>query len=343
MIHPEFSPQDLTDEQLVGQRLVVGFEGKTADHALEEMIRELRVGGLVLFKRNVGEPAQLAALCGSAQSFAARQGLPPLLICIDQEGGPVARLGPPFTVFPGARHIGERRSTDAAQAFGRTTADELRSVGINVNFAPVLDVVPEGLDRPVMAERVFGSSADLVADLGTTVIRSLQENGVAATAKHFPGIGRTVVDSHLERPVLDTPGRVLAATDLVPFRAAVDAGVEAVMFSHVVYEDLDPHWPASLSSVVSQELLRKTLGFQGVTFTDDLDMGAIEKHYDVPAVARRIVEAPIDIALVCRNQKKAAAIHEALLKTVRTSQAAREQCVNSVTRILRLKQGLVRS
>lgn len=340
MIHPVFSPQDLTDEQLVGQRLVVGFEGKTVDQTLEDVIRELRVGGLVVFKRNVADPSQLAGLCSSAQSLVAAQGLPPLLICIDQEGGSVARLGPPFTVFPGARQIGERGSRQAAEAFGRVTAEELRSVGINVNFAPVLDVVPEGLERPVMGERVFGTRADLVADLGTAVIRSLQENGVAATAKHFPGIGRTVVDSHLDLPILNTPRRDLEAADLMPFRAAVDAGVEAVMLSHVIYEALDPNWPAGLSSVVSQELLRDTLGFQGVTFTDDLDMGAIEKHYDVPAIVHRLVEAQTDIALVCRNQEKAAAIYEALLETVQSCQAARAQCVNAVRRILRLKQRL---
>ena len=189
-----------TARQLAGQRLMVGFEGTASNDRLRYVITELGVGGLVLFKRNVENPEQLHSLCHEAQTIAANSGQPPLLIAIDQEGGPVARLGPPFTVFPGNKAIGKTESRAAAKEFGDVSAKELKAAGINLNFAPVLDVVPEGLSDPIMGDRVFGTNPELVAELGCIVIESLQAGGVAATAKHFPGIGRTTLDSHLGNP-----------------------------------------------------------------------------------------------------------------------------------------------
>lgn len=327
----------LTDEQLAGQRLMVGFRSKVLDEELRFMIEKMHVGGLILFKRNVSDPSQLAELCRAAQALARENGNPKLVISIDQEGGPVARLGPPFTVFPGNRAIGEAGSDAAATEFGTITARELTDVGINMNFAPVLDVVPHGLDS-VMADRVFGEDPELVAHLGSVVIETLQANGISATAKHFPGIGRTTVDSHVDLPYLDVERQALDSTDLAPFAAAIRSGVEAVMLSHVVYRDLDPAWPASLSAIIARDLLRKTMGFEGVAITDDLDMGAVDKHFDVDAIVRRISDAGIDIALICHGRNKAEAAYEALLKAVRESEEARTKATASVQRILNMKR-----
>jgi beta-N-acetylhexosaminidase len=333
-----YSADSLTDEQLAGQRLMVGFEGRVLDDTLRSLIGEMHVGGLILFKRNVSDPSQLADLCHAAQAFAVESGHPRLMVAIDQEGGPVARLGPPFTVFPGNRAIGKARSETAAREFGTITARELKGVGINMNLAPVLDVVPQGLTSPVMADRVFGQEPELVADLGGAVIEALQENGVAATAKHFPGIGRTTVDPHIDLPFLDTGQHVLDSTDLVPFRAAIQSGVEAVMLSHVVYRDLDPAWPAGLSTVIAKDLLRGTLGFEGITITDDLDMGAIDAHFDLDTFVTRISDAEIDIALICHDRAKIEGAYGALLKAVRASDDQRTKAVASVQRILNLKK-----
>jgi beta-N-acetylhexosaminidase len=333
-----YSADSLTDEQLAGQRLMVGFEGRVLDDTLRSLIGEMHVGGLILFKRNVSDPSQLADLCHAAQAFAVESGHPRLMVAIDQEGGPVARLGPPFTVFPGNRAIGKARSETAAREFGTITARELKGVGINMNLAPVLDVVPQGLTSPVMADRVFGQEPELVADLGGAVIEALQENGVAATAKHFPGIGRTTVDPHIDLPFLDTGQHVLDSTDLVPFRAAIQSGVEAVMLSHVVYRDLDPAWPAGLSTVIAKDLLRGTLGFEGITITDDLDMGAIDAHFDLDTFVTRISDAEIDIALICHDRAKIERAYGALLKAVRASDDQRTKAVASVQRILNLKK-----
>ena len=332
-----YEVDSLTDEQLAGQRLMAGFKGMVLDDELRFLIDELCVGGLILFKRNVSDPAQLAELCEAAQAYAVEVGNPPPMIAIDQEGGPVARLGPPFTVFPGNRAIGEARSETAAREFGTTAARELREVGINMNLAPVLDVVPKGLDSPVMADRVFGQDPELVAELGNIVIGALQENGVAATAKHFPGIGRTTVDSHVDLPYVDTERRTLDSSDLVPFAAAIRSGVAAVMLSHVVYSDLDPQWPAGLSSIIARDLLRQTMGFRGVTITDDLDMGAIDKHYDVDTTVSRILDAEVDIVLICHDRARIEAAYGALLRAVRHSQDMRGKTLASVQRILDLK------
>jgi beta-N-acetylhexosaminidase len=331
----------LTDEQLAGQRLMVGFRGNVLDDDLQFMIGEMHVGGLILFKRNVSDPSQVSELCQAAQACAVESGKPPLMIAIDQEGGPVARLGPPFTVFPGNRAIGAARSEKAAREFGTITARELKGVGITVNLAPVLDVAPQGLNS-VMADRVFGWEPELVAYLGKAVIETLQKEGIAATAKHFPGIGRTTADSHVGLPYLDVERHLLDSTDLVPFLAAIGSGVEAVMLSHVVYRDLDPEWPASLSTVIARDLLRKAMGFNGITMTDDLDMGAIDKHFDVETTVRRISDAEIDIALICHDRLKMEKAYEALLRAVRESEDARRKATASVQRILNTKRKYLR-
>jgi len=328
----------LTDEQLAGQSLMVGFNGKVLGDDLRLMITQMHVGGLILFRRNVSDPPQLAELCQAVQALALESGTPRLMIAIDQEGGPVARLGPPFTVFPGNRAIGEAGSETDARAFATTTARELKGVGITMNLAPVLDVIPQGLRASVVADRAFGEDAGLAADLGKVIVRALQHNGVAAAAKHFPGIGRTTIDPHEELPHIDTESRSLDSIDLVPFQAAIRSGVEAVMLAHVVYGDLDPVWPASLSSVISRDLLRETMGFRGVTITDDLDMGAIDRHFDTETLVTRICDAEIDIALICRDRARIEEAYSALLKAIRESQDTRRKRALSVQRILNLKE-----
>jgi beta-N-acetylhexosaminidase len=300
------------------------------------MITGMHVGGLIVFKRNMSDPHGLAELCGAAQALSMKTGHPPLMISVDQEGGPVARLGPPFTVFPGNRAVGKARSHEAAREFGLSTARELKSVGITMNLAPVVDVMEEG-GNGVMADRVFGDDPKLVADLGRVVIEALQAGGVAATAKHFPGMGRAVADPHRWAARINTEKPFLVSRDLVPFRAAIQTGVEAVMLSHVVYEALDSKWPASLSPIIAKDLLRETMGFRGVTITDDLDMGAIAQRFDVETLVRQICDADIDVALICHDRTKMEATYRALLKAIGASPERRKRRLLSGQRFLDLK------
>src|SRR6056297_225698 len=188
----------LSPEQLAGQRLMVGFDGTELTDGLKFQIDTLKVGGVILFARNIRSPQQIRQLCGAIQDYAGACGQPPLFIAVDQEGGVVARLKAPFTEFPGNPAM--RGPEDAIQ-FAETTAKELTEAGFNMNMAPVMDVAPEGFDS-VNAKRIFGHDPAYVAQMGSTVIRHLQKNGLMAVAKHFPGIGRTIGDSHHELPTL---------------------------------------------------------------------------------------------------------------------------------------------
>ena len=328
----------LSDIQLVGQRLMVGFEGKTVDPDLEALITRFCVGGIALFKRNISGPEQSSTLWRQAQSLFKQNNKPLLLIQLHQEGRPETRQGTTFTFFTGNRAIGASESEAAAEEFAVTTAKELQGVGINMNFAPVLDTVPFDDDTFVMTNRVFGDSPRLTADLGTKVIEAMQSSGLAATGKHFPGIGRTTLDSHADLPFLETKEETLRTSDLIPFRAAIEHGVAAIMLAHVIYTDIDPEWPASLSGRLANNLLRHTMGFAGVTITDDLDMGAVSKHYGIRTIAERICDAQVDVALLCRSGPEVVKIaHEHLMETVHGSDHARAAHLNSVERILALK------
>ncbi|MGD8844305.1 MAG: beta-N-acetylhexosaminidase [Desulfobacteraceae bacterium] len=290
----------LNKAQRAGQRLIVGFDGIALDDTLKYYIDQIKVGGIILFSRNIDSPDQIGALCGHAQDYARQCGQPPLFIGIDQEGGVVARLKAPFTQFEGNPHM---ITKDDAAHFALTTARELKQIGVNMNMAPVLDVLPDK-GESVMMDRAFGHEPKHVARMGKTVIDTFQKNHIMAVAKHFPGIGRTVLDSHFELPDLGTELDELAARDLVPFQSAIDTQVAGIMLSHIRYRSLDPEWPASLSPVIADDILRKKMGFQGLVLTDDLDMGAIAKHYDVEQIVHQCLAATVDILLICHPGPK---------------------------------------
>ena len=323
-----------TDEQLAGQRLMVGFEGLEFNDDLRTLIADLQVGGLILFKINIDTPDQVRRLCADCQAFAARCGHPPLLIAVDQEGGPVARLRAPFTEFPGNPHM---QGLDDARHFGEVTARELSSVGINMDMAPVVDVAPADMSG-IMADRVFGSDPAHVGAMGNAVIQALQQGGVMAVAKHFPGIGRTELDSHLDLPIFRDDPAAMEAIEFPPFEAAMQISVSAVMLSHILYEKLDARWPASLSPAIARDLLRGRFGYRGVAITDDLDMGAIKRHFDIRTVIRQIMAADIDIALICHKGPDIRTAFEAFPAGIRADSDLRNRTVASVERILALKK-----
>jgi beta-N-acetylhexosaminidase len=312
---------------------MAGFEGKHLDRRLQGLIADLQLGGLILFKRNVESPRQLAGLCGAVQRYARDCGLPPLFIAIDQEGGQVARLGPPFTQFPGNPAI---RNTADAERFARITAIELAWVGINMNLAPVLDAAPEGIDS-IMARRAFGSNPRQVARLGQAVIAGMQAGGIMAVAKHFPGIGRTRLDSHLDLPRLDADLRSLEAYDLIPFQAAIGETVAGIMLSHILYPRLDSQWPASLSPAIAHDLLRQRMGFAGLVLTDDLEMGAIARHFGFGAAIRQVIRARVDVALICRSAEKLRRAHAIMARKIGESEKRRAAAEAAAARILAMK------
>lgn len=326
-------------EQLAGQRLMVGFEGTELNDDLKFLIAQRHIGGIILFSRNLESPKQIKRLCRSVQEFALACGLPPLFIAVDQEGGDVARLKEPFTQFPGNPAM---KGTDDAIYFADISSKELIGIGVNMNMAPVLDIAPEKGDS-IMSARVFGNHPDRVVKLGVTVIENIQKNGIMAIAKHFPGIGRTSIDSHIDLPVFEEDIHSLQAFDLIPFAAAIKKKVSGMMLSHILYNKIDPDWPASFSRKIAKELLRRQMGFDGVVITDDLDMGAVAKHYDLKTVIQQILLSDIDIVLICHKGPKIDFAFEEIVRHLKDQPALKSEGINSFNRIIDLKKRFLSS
>lgn len=324
----------MTVEALAGQRLMVGFEGTVLDNDLKYLIDSIKIGGVVLFSRNIENPFQLKTLCGSIQNHARSCGLPPLIIAVDQEGGEVARLKTPFTAFPGNSKM---RDVQDARHFATITAEELNSLGINMDLAPVLDIVPKNI-QGVMSKRSFGHDPNWVSRLGGEVVSKLQQNGIMAVVKHFPGIGRATLDPHDDWMTLNTDYSVLKTTDLVPFEDAVNQNVSGVMLSHLRYRQIDARWPASLSVKIAKDLLRRKMNYKGIVMTDDMDMGAIKKHYDIKTVVARVLMAKIDMILICHRSLDIESAFETVCRTLHDSAQIKSDALASATRIYRQKK-----
>lgn len=316
----------------IGRLLIVGIPGPQLDARTRRTLERLHVGGVILFRRNVGSPAQISALTADLHALPSRP-----LVAIDHEGGRVLRLGEPFTQFPPAAAIG--RTGDASVAFrvGRAMAEELAAVGIDLNFAPVLDV-HSNPSNPVIGDRAFGSDPTLVGELGIAMMRGLQAGGVIPCGKHFPGHGDTEKDSHLELPVVRRSRAELERTELVPFRAVIAAGVPMLMTAHVMYPVLDPEHPATMSRAILTDLLRTELQFEGVIASDDLEMRAIADHQEIGAAALATLRAGADALLVCQDLLKAERAIEAITRAVADGSLPVEVVTAAAYRIERLRQ-----
>ncbi len=297
---------------LSGGVLVGGFDGTSLPAVVRARLADGRLGGVTLFKRNVESTAQVMALCAALADAGPADR--PTLISIDQEGGRVARLGPPVTALPPMRDLG-RGDPEATRRRAARLGAELAALGINLDFAPVCDVDSNPLN-PVIGDRAFGSDPDTVARHAVAFVRGLQDDaGVLACAKHFPGHGDTETDSHLELPRVRHDRARLDAVELPPFAAAVRAGVATVMSAHVVYDGLAagaPGVPATLSRAVMVDLLRGVLGFTGVAFSDDLHMKALSARMSVEDAAVAAIEAGCDGLLVCTDTDSQERAREAL-------------------------------
>jgi len=300
MSHSNLDLSELT--ATVGRVFMAGMPGPTLDPVTETLIRDHGLGGIILFARNIEDPVQIATLCRDLQQTALKHHGIPLFIAVDQEGGRVARLQDPFTRFPGNRAIGEAQDPlKAAAEFADVTAREMARVGLNMNMAPVVDV-HKGKPEKHLTGRTFSDNPSVVTHLGQQVIRTLQQSGIMAVAKHFPGLGRATMDPHRHLPIIDVDETEMETVDLPPFQGAIEAGVSSIMSSHALYPVMDPDTPATLSVSVIDGVLRKKLGFDGLVITDDLEMGAIKQKWGVVNGAVRAFEAGCDILLICENQ-----------------------------------------
>jgi len=324
----------MTLKEKIGQLFIVGFEGYEPSKAVETLIQQHRIGGIALFGRNIRDPVQLLSLTSALQALSPEL---PLFMAIDQEGGRVSRLKAPFTEFPSPSRLGQAGSVELAHAFGKAVAKELNAVGINVNFAPILDL-DTNPQNPVIGERAFGSRPDLAARLGVAFFKGLEAQGVVAVGKHFPGHGETSADSHQVLPVVPHGWSRLEEVELHPFSEAVKAGIPALMTAHVLYPALDPDHPATLSRAILTDLLRGGLGFDGLLVSDDLEMGAIASRYSTAEAAVRFIEAGGDLLLICHRYERQLEAMEALTRAVEAGRIQEERVEGSLRRVIRAKE-----
>jgi beta-N-acetylhexosaminidase len=322
----------MTLREVVGQLFILGFEGRAPSLALEVLVRERNPGGVILFARNLGSPEEIAMLTNALQAAS----LTPLFVAIDQEGGKVTRLEPPFTQWPSAGAVGAVGSSELAYALGKAMAQELLAVGINMNLAPVLDVLTNPAN-PIMAGRCFGNDPQVVTRLGMAVFGGLKDMGVLAVGKHFPGHGDTTVDSHLGLPVVPHDQARLWAVELVPFVAAIDAGIPALMTAHLLVPALDPERPATLSRPILTELLRERLGFSGLLVSDDLLMRGIADATPPGEAAIRFLDAGGDCVLICHDEAAQRQAIQAVAEAVETGRLSEARVQLSCDRIAKAK------
>jgi beta-N-acetylhexosaminidase len=318
-----------------GQLAMIGFAGYSIPQDVRLLAREFDLGGVVLFARNVEAPEQVAEL---AREVAELSGELPLWVATDQEGGRVARLKDPFTVWPPMLTLGRSGDAGLAVRFARALAAELKAVGISLDFTPVLDIHSNSANR-VIGDRALSDRADEVARLGSVIIRTLQADGIAACGKHFPGHGDTRGDSHDELPIVEQPPDRIERVELVPFKAAIEAQVASIMTAHVLIPSIDDVRPATLSPRIIDGMLKQTLGFEGMVITDDLDMHAISATRGTADAAVAAIAAGCDVALMCSpNPEAQVAAIEAIIHAVENGTVRFKRVEDALKRQRRVKE-----
>ncbi|MBW1761205.1 MAG: beta-N-acetylhexosaminidase [Deltaproteobacteria bacterium] len=315
-------------ERMAGNVIVCGFSGLEAPATVHQWLAQQAVAGLILFKRNIDDVDRAAALIASCT---ARQDPDlPILICVDQEGGRVARFGDPLLRLPPMRTlaaVGDMQLTrDAAMVLGR----QLRAIGVNLDFAPVLDV-DTNPQNPVIGDRAFGRTPDVVIQHALAFADGLRDGGVLSCGKHFPGHGDTDVDSHLSLPTLRHDRARLDQVELRPFHAAAKR-IPSLMTAHVVFEAVDSDVPATMSQAAIGQLLREEIGFEGAVFSDDLEMKAVTERYAIEEAGVLAIEAGCDLLLVCSDLEAAARVRETLATEAGRSKPFRARLADARSR-----------
>jgi beta-N-acetylhexosaminidase len=319
----------------IGQIAIAGFAGHSIPQDLRLLAKEFDLGGIILFARNVEGPDQVAEVSREAQTLASEL---PLWVSVDQEGGRVARLKAPFTIWPPMATLGRSGDEALAARFARALAAELKAVGISLDYTPVLDVHTNP-KNPVIGDRALAERADDVARLGRAIITTLQEAGIAACGKHFPGHGDTSTDSHHELPLIEHPPDRINAVELVPFRAAIDAGVASIMTAHILIPALDEERPATLSPTIVDGLLKRKLGYDGLVLSDDLEMKAISSRYGIPEATVAAIAAGCDAVLMCgATQEQQVAALEAVIRAAEDGTLPLKRLEDALARHRRVKE-----
>jgi beta-N-acetylhexosaminidase len=322
-------------KEKVGQKLMVGISGKTIDSETRKHLQEIKPGSVILFSRNISSVKQVEKLIVQLHEL-----LPsPPLIAIDQEGGRVIRFTKGVTVFPGNMALGAAGSIELSYQQGLLSALQLKETGIDLNLAPVVDVITSH-HNPGITIRSFGENPERVSDLAAAFIKGTQKAGVAAVAKHFPGKGAAEVDAHFDLPTVSLSRKPFEKIHLFPFKKAVENGVKGIMSTHVYYPELESKklCPATFSQKIVRDYIRTKMNYDGLIFSDDLEMGAIVKHNTIEEACLKATRAGHDMLLICSNYQWQKQGFHALVDAYSTSQLPMDDLATSVKRIKNLKQ-----
>lgn len=328
----------MTLQEKIGQRLMTGFPGTEMTEEFRQVVREHKIGNVILFKENFRDRDQLKRLCRDIQALVRRETGHSALIAIDQEGGIVTRLPRDAVNVPGAMALGATGDPETAYKAGVLIGRELRALGPNINFAPTVDVNSNPAN-PVIGVRSYGDDPHMAGMFAARAVQGLLDGGILCTAKHFPGHGDTGLDSHLALPCVDKPLEELEKVELIPFRAAIAAGVSAVMTAHILFPQIEPDpIPATMSRRIITGLLRQQLGFRGMIISDCMEMGAIASHYGVAKGTLAAFQAGVDLVEITHHPLWCGEAAELALEAAEAGQLDLEELEESVNRILEYKR-----
>jgi beta-N-acetylhexosaminidase len=322
----------------LGQLFMIGLEGKTLSAGESEFIVKNNIGGVILFARNLGTPQEIHKLCSDVQALRHKtKDKTPIFISIDMEGGRVARLKAPFTQWPAAGKLGALDSTSVGFRFAMCMGAELKAVGINVDFAPCVDVLTNPKNT-VIGDRALSTDPEQVAKMASSIVRGFIKSGIVPCAKHFPGHGHTLIDSHDELPVEEMDMERLRSVEMAPFKKVFRARIDMVMTAHIKFPKIDPEWPVTLSTIFIQQILRQELRYKGIIISDDLDMKALAAHYDRDLIPVRALQAGCDLLLYCNELDRPPKALAAVKKAIQDGTIKPAQIEESYKRIVDLKK-----
>jgi len=332
---------EMTVKQMLGQKLIFGFHGTELSEEFKSLVREYKIGNVILFLRNVTSAEQLRKLCADIQKLILEVTGYPAFIVIDQEGGIVSRLPADGITVPNAMAISATGDPNSARAAAEITIRQLQGVGVNFNMAPVLDVNTNP-ENPVIGVRSFGDDPHQTALFGENTIRAYENTGVYCCGKHFPGHGDTNVDSHLGLPRIDKTLEELEKAELIPFRRCIEAGLPAIMTSHILFPQIEPdNVPCTMSRTIITGLLKEKLGFQGLVFSDCMEMDAIQKYYGTAVGTVAAFKAGVDLAGFSKTTELMREAAQTVNEAAAAGEFDMEEIRQSVERILQFKQDLL--
>ena len=323
--------ESMSQTEKLGQMVMIGIQGTKVDDDSLYMLNQYHMGGVILFDRNMENPEQVKQLTSDLQAQSNEK--VPLFIGIDEEGGDVVRMAEKLTPPPSQKEIGATGDIEQAKTWAIKTAKSLKDMGINVNFAPVADVGSND-------KRSYSTDTNTVIDFVRAATKGYQQENIIYSLKHFPGIGKGKVDSHVDSSNIDVVKEVLMTEDIIPFKTIIDENDPNdyfILVSHLKYPALDEEYPASLSSKIMTDLLRNELGYKGIIITDDMEMGAVANHNDFRSIGVKAVKAGADIVLVCHEYEHQQEVYLGLLDAVNSGEISQERIDESVKRIIKVK------